>query len=74
MKSTLTLTLWMIATTCSASAATTEARLPTKPPQNQIRIIFADNEVPSFIVIENKGKKRIVIDRHGKTLLDDKAL
>ena len=73
MKRTLTLTLGMIATSCSVLAATPEPRATPKP-QNQIRIIFEDNEVPSFIVIENKGKKRIVIDRHGKTLLDDRAL
>lgn len=73
MKRTLTLALWMITVTTNTLAATPEQK-PTPKPQNQIRIIFADNEVPSFIVIENKGKKRIVIDRHGKTLLDDKAL
>ena len=74
MKRTLTLTLLMIAATLNAGATTPEAKATPKPQQNQVRIIFADNDVPSFIVIENKGKKRIVIDRHGKTLLDDKAL
>jgi hypothetical protein len=71
MKTSLLLTLAMITTTCSAMAATTKTPLQMKP---QTVVVFQDHEVPQFVVVEHKGKKRVVIDRHHKTISDDKAL